>query len=251
MFPRCERVNLDVPDLRVESRMGVSLGVLGTGPGRVDVQGALTLHLFFSFARLLPPHSTWLASGNNTVCHYNGNTDPPTNYTEWGELIGALGAHMVAKYGEETASEFFFEVWNEPNDKFWSGGEGQPGQAGLTKQSSYWELYKSAALALKAASPKLQVGGPATCCADCWLKDFVYYMDNHSVPYDFISTHVSDPRCHASSVCCIRLRVHALLPPGASSRVLSPSPHRAPSCCPCRRHTQAARWPVLATWTEW
>ena len=33
-FPRCERVNLDAPNLRVESRMGVSLGVLGTGPGR-------------------------------------------------------------------------------------------------------------------------------------------------------------------------------------------------------------------------
>jgi hypothetical protein len=35
----------------------------------------------------------------------------------------------------------------------------------------------------------LQVGGPATCCADCWLTDFVRHMDNASVPYDFISTH--------------------------------------------------------------
>jgi xylan 1,4-beta-xylosidase len=88
----------------------------------------------------------WLASkpvGNpvgNQVCHYKGNSDPPKNYTEWGELIGALGQHMVSKYGEETAGEMFFEVWNEPNDNFWHGGEGQPGQGNLTKQSSYFEL---------------------------------------------------------------------------------------------------------------
>jgi xylan 1,4-beta-xylosidase len=130
----------------------------------------------------------WLASGPDQVCHYKGNTDPPKNYTEWGELIGALGSHMVSKYGEDTASEFVFEVWNEPNDQFWRGGETY-GPPGFTKQTSYFELYKHAALALKAASPKLQVGGPATCCAACWLQDFVKFMDNNSIPYDFISTH--------------------------------------------------------------
>lgn len=54
----------------------------------------------------------WLTSGNNTVCHYKGNADPPMNYSDWGELIGALGSHMVSKYGEKTAGEFFFEVDN-------------------------------------------------------------------------------------------------------------------------------------------
>jgi beta-xylosidase len=82
----------------------------------------------------------WLTSGNNSVCHYHGNSDPPASYrfvrscmrsyavwsarwyaflctvwfgancSDWGELIGALGSHMVEKYGEETAGEFFFEV---------------------------------------------------------------------------------------------------------------------------------------------
>ena len=59
--------------------------------------------------------------------------------------------------------------------------------------------YTHAALALKAASPKLQVGGPATCCVDCWIDDFVNHMDNNSIPYDFIST-------HAYSSCQVRLR---------------------------------------------
>jgi hypothetical protein len=54
-------------------------------------------------------------------------------------------------------------------------------------QADYFELYTHAALALKAASPKLRVGGPATCCADCWLEDFVIHMDNNSVPYVLFS----------------------------------------------------------------
>ena len=74
---------------------------------------------------------------------------------------------------------------SEPNDNFWRGGE----DGGLSKQASYFELYTQAALALKNASSKLRVGGPATCCADCWIGDFVRHMDNHSVPYDFVSTH--------------------------------------------------------------
>ena len=37
-------------------------------------------------------------------------TTTPKNYSHWGELIGALGSHMVSKYGEDTAAEFFFEV---------------------------------------------------------------------------------------------------------------------------------------------
>lgn len=135
----------------------------------------------------------WMTSGTNTVCHYKGNSDPPSDYAQWGELIGALGEHMVAKYGEETASEFMFEVWNEPNDNFWRGGEGHggvtPAERAQSKQASYFELYTHAALALKKASPKLVVGGPATNAASRWIADFVAHMDNHSVPYDFVSTH--------------------------------------------------------------
>ena len=54
----------------------------------------------------------WLTSGNNTVCHYKGNSDPPRDYALWGNLIGELGRHLVGKYGEQLAGEFFFEVWN-------------------------------------------------------------------------------------------------------------------------------------------
>eukprot|EP00039_Didymoeca_costata_P003397 m.67388 g.67388 ORF g.67388 m.67388 type:complete len:661 (+) comp11885_c0_seq2:62-2044(+) len=121
---------------------------------------------------------TWLTSGNHTVCHYKGNSDPPKNFSQWGELIGALGQHLVSKHGEDVASEFFFEVWNEPNDHFWRG-----------TQAQYFQLYQEAAMGLKNASDKLQVGGPATCCPDCWISDFVNFTTTQGVPFDFISSH--------------------------------------------------------------
>jgi hypothetical protein len=73
----------------------------------VDVLASVGMRPIFELS-FMPD---WLTSGNHTVCHYKGNSDPPKNYTEWGELIGALGEHMVTKYGEQMASEFYFEVW--------------------------------------------------------------------------------------------------------------------------------------------
>jgi hypothetical protein len=45
--------------------------------------------------------------------------------------------------------------------------------------------YLSAAAGLSV----FQVGGPATCCPDCWLQDFVQMCANTSTPFDFISSH--------------------------------------------------------------
>ncbi len=140
----------------------------------IDFLGSVQMRPLFELS-FMPG---WLASDTHTVCHYKGRSDPPKNFSDWGAIIGALGQHIVSKYGEEVASEIYSEVWNEPNDAFWQGN-----------QSQYFELYKQAALALKAASPNLKVGGPATCCADCWMSDFIEHMRQEKVPVDFISTH--------------------------------------------------------------
>ena len=89
-----------------------------------------------------------LASGSQTVFHYLGNITPPKDYNEWGALIGALAEHLVRRYGTEEVRKWFFEVWNEPNlkDFFWSG-----------TMEEYFQLYKSAALAIKKVDSKLAV----------------------------------------------------------------------------------------------
>ena len=119
-----------------------------------------------------------LASGSKTVFHYRGNITPPKSYDAWGSLIGALGAHLVDRYGVEEVRKWFFEVWNEPNlDIFWAG-----------TQQEYFRLYQSAAAALKKVDARLAVGGPST-AIDAWIPELREYCAKEGMPLDFISTH--------------------------------------------------------------
>ncbi len=78
------------------------------------------------------------------------------------------------------SSQWYFEVWNEPNIDFWTG---QP------KQATYFELYDHAARAIKRADPRLRVGGPATAQA-AWIPEMIAHAVQAHVPLDFVSTHV-------------------------------------------------------------
>ncbi len=71
-------------------------------------------------------------------------------------------------------------MWNEPNLDFWGGSP---------KQATYFELYDHTARALKAVSPRLQVGGPSTAQA-AWVTPFLEHVKATGVPLDFVSTHV-------------------------------------------------------------
>ena len=73
-----------------------------------------------------------------------------------------------------------FEVWNEPNIDFWAGDPKQP---------TYFQLYDHTARAIKAVSPRLQVGGPSTAQA-AWVTPFLAHAKADDVPVDFVSTHV-------------------------------------------------------------
>lgn len=86
--------------------------------------------------------------------------------------------HWVQRYGVEEVSQWFFEVWNEPNlDTFWKG-----------TQADYFKLYGHTANAIKNVHRHLQVGGPATAHNE-WITEFIDYCDKNKAPVDFISTH--------------------------------------------------------------
>ena len=110
---------------------------------------------------------------------YKQNVAPPKNWDKWDQLIRAFGQHLVQRYGEGEVSQWYFEVWNEPNIDFW---------AGTPKQSTYFELYDHTARTLKSVNPKLRVGGPATAAAD-WVDAFLAHVKQANVPVDFLSTH--------------------------------------------------------------
>ena len=75
---------------------------------------------------------------------YKQDVSPPKDYAKWDALIQHFAQFLVARYGVDEVSQWYFEVWNEPNIDFWSG---DPNEA------TYFELYDHTARALKSVSP--------------------------------------------------------------------------------------------------
>jgi xylan 1,4-beta-xylosidase len=111
---------------------------------------------------------------------YKPNVSPPKDWNKWDDLISHFARHLIDRYGIEEVSQWYFEVWNEPNLDFWAG---QP------KDQTYFQLYDSAARTLKQVDRRLRVGGPATAQA-AWVDRFIRHTVENDVPVDFVSTHV-------------------------------------------------------------
>lgn len=119
-----------------------------------------------------------LASGTTTCFHYKGNITPPADYAEWEKLVHLLTEHLVERYGLDEVRTWFFEVWNEPNLRFfWDG-----------TQEEYFQLYAHAVRAVRSVDNQLKVGGPAT-SINAWLPDIQQFCQDNDVPLDFLSTH--------------------------------------------------------------
>jgi xylan 1,4-beta-xylosidase len=111
---------------------------------------------------------------------YDPIVAPPKNWRQWNDLVRHFAQHLVDRYGIGEVSQWYFEVWNEPNTTFWGGDP---------RQATYFHLYELTAHALKSVSPRLRVGGPATAQA-AWVPAFIQYCASRHVPVDFVSTHV-------------------------------------------------------------
>ena len=111
---------------------------------------------------------------------YKQIVSPPQSYAKWDALMTAFAQHLIARYGIDEVSKWYFEVWNEPNIDFWTG---------RPAQQTYFELYDNTARALKAVSSQLRVGGPATAQA-AWVDALIAHTTQNHIPLDFVSTHV-------------------------------------------------------------
>jgi xylan 1,4-beta-xylosidase len=110
---------------------------------------------------------------------YKQNVSPPKSMERWDDLMTHFAQHLVDRYGIEEVSQWYFEVWNEPNIDFWGG---------IPRQRSYFDLYAHTAQDLKGVSPKIRVGGPSTAAIE-WIGDFLKFTGDNNVPVDFVSTH--------------------------------------------------------------
>jgi xylan 1,4-beta-xylosidase len=118
---------------------------------------------------------------------------PPKDYKRWQELCRQVAAHMANRYGMETVSTWYWEVWNEPDlSYYWRG-----------TQEEYNALYDHAVAGVRQAIPNARVGGPATTgpgpqgsSAEYLQKFLAHCASDKSaatggpIPLDFISFHV-------------------------------------------------------------
>jgi len=111
---------------------------------------------------------------------YKPNVSPPRDWNKWEDLISHFARHLIERYGINEVSQWYFEVWNEPNLDFW---------AGEPKDQTYFQLYDSTARTLKKVDGRLRVGGPATAQA-AWVDRFIQHVVENNVPVDFVSSHV-------------------------------------------------------------
>ena len=111
---------------------------------------------------------------------YKQNVAPPKDYAKWDDLITQFTRHLVDRYGLDEVSQWYFEVWNEPNLDFWAGDP---------RQATYFELYDHTARDIKTVSARLRVGGPATAQA-AWADVFIRHCAENKIPVDFVSSHV-------------------------------------------------------------
>ena len=119
-----------------------------------------------------------LSSTGQLVFHYRANVSPPADPAQWSALLRRLVSHWVDRYGIDEVSQWFFEVWNEPNLTAFGTG----------RQEDYFNLYRYSWEAVKGVDARLRVGGPAT-AANAWIPEFLSFCAASGLSADFVSTH--------------------------------------------------------------
>lgn len=118
------------------------------------------------------------ASTEQSTFHYKGFSSMPKDDAKWMNLVRKMVEHLQDRYGVNEVSTWFFEVWNEPNLRFFFDGT----------MEDYFRLYEMTAKAIKSVNPIYKVGGPAT-SNNMWIPEFREFCEKNDVPYDFITTH--------------------------------------------------------------
>jgi xylan 1,4-beta-xylosidase len=122
---------------------------------------------------------------------YTGWRFPPKDYEKWGELIYQWVKHSVERYGKQEVESWYWELWYEPDAKYWGG-----------TVEEYCKLYDYSADAIKRALPGARVGGPhitgpANANAAGFLTEFLKHCESGinykngkiGAPLDFIAFH--------------------------------------------------------------
>lgn len=126
--------------------------------------------------------------GNPGGCFDDFNDD--RQLQRWKLLVHDLAEHLMARYGREEVESWYFESWNEPDVGWWPQWPADEG--------SFCNYYDACSEGLKAANPRLILGGPGTCVTlSSLFRAFLthcdhgqnYFTGEKGVRLDFISIH--------------------------------------------------------------
>jgi xylan 1,4-beta-xylosidase len=111
----------------------------------------------------------------------NASTDsPPTDYTAYQQYIQAVVQRAVTDMGMSDVSQWYWEVWNEPNyPGFWTG-----------TFTDYLTLYSHAVAGATAVIPNILIGGPVTTSgSSTQIQQFLSYVKTNNLRATFASSH--------------------------------------------------------------
>lgn len=123
-----------------------------------------------------------LASGEQTIFYWKGNTTPPRNYGLWCDLVVATLKHLMDRYGKDEVVTWPIEVWNEPNlPGFWKDAD----------MEEYFVLFENSFNAIKNLDERFKVGGPAICGVqdEKYMTMFMDFISQKGIKIDFITRH--------------------------------------------------------------
>ncbi|MCI9254348.1 MAG: xylan 1,4-beta-xylosidase [Lachnospiraceae bacterium] len=123
-----------------------------------------------------------MASGDQTVFYWKGNTTPPASYAAWCDMAAATLRHLMERYGEDEVVTWPVEVWNEPNlPGFWKDAD----------MDEYFRLFEETFRAVKKVDARFRVGGPAVCGVQdaLWIRKFLEFCRERKIALDFVTRH--------------------------------------------------------------
>ena len=108
------------------------------------------------------------------------------NFTKFAELCKQTVKHCNGDWDNGlNLFIYYWEIWNEPDGKFWKGTPLQ-----------FYRMFETVIDTLKANFNNLLVGGPGVTPATTigankkYMDDFLAYLQSHRVPLDFYSWHL-------------------------------------------------------------
>ncbi|HXU64112.1 MAG TPA: carbohydrate-binding protein [Polyangia bacterium] len=149
------------------------------------------------------------------------------NAADYRSFIAAVVRHCVERFGMADVSQWYWEIWNEPDyAAFWHGSERR--QSTARRMKEYETLYDNAVAAITSVIPDALVGGPAA-TNPAPIGQFLQHCKAAGTRVTFVSSHHypggdgSGPAADASDLVADNLRrIEAITGAGYStSDVLS------------------------------